>query len=102
MQVFGRYTDVHAGHVMMLIVLAAAKVGERTLRNGGVFVCSALLSASLFASGVSHAAPAKKSSRSAATSARAEGGNPRSYDEFGQRYHVLASSAGYRERGVAS
>jgi rare lipoprotein A len=91
---------------MMLIVLAAAKVTERTLRNGGAFVCSALLSASLFASGVSHAAPRKKSARSVTTSApmsaRAEGGNPRSYDEFGKRYHVLASSAGYHERGVAS
>jgi rare lipoprotein A len=87
---------------MMLIVLAAAKATDRTLRNGGVFVGSALLSAALFASGVSHAAPAKKSARAVTTSARAQGGNPPSYAEFGKRYHVLASSAGYRERGVAS
>ena len=88
--------------VMILFVLAAAKVRGTPLKKGGVLVCGALLSATLFASGVSHAAPAKKSARSATTSARAEGGNPRSYDEFGKRYHVLASSAGYRERGVAS
>ena len=67
--------------------------------GGGVFVCSALLSAAARERGVERR-PEK--SRSATTSARAEGGNPRSYDEFGKRYYVLASSAGYRERGVAS
>ena len=66
----------------------------------GVLVGGALLSWMLLAS-VSNAAP-KKSARSVTTSARAEGGNPRFYDEFGKRYHVLASSNGYRERGVAS
>jgi len=34
--------------------------------------------------------------------AEAAGGNPQSYDVFGKRYRVLASSAGYRERGTAS
>lgn len=29
-------------------------------------------------------------------------GNPRSYKVFGRRYHILKSSDGYRERGIAS
>ena len=33
---------------------------------------------------------------------RAHNGNPPFYDVFGKRYYVLASSAGYVERGVAS
>jgi len=33
---------------------------------------------------------------------RSASGNPPFYDEFGQRYFVLASADGYRERGVAS
>lgn len=34
--------------------------------------------------------------------ARSDRGNPPFYDVLGKRYHVLASSAGYVERGVAS
>src|SRR5690606_27721217 len=33
---------------------------------------------------------------------RSARGNPASYEVFGKRYHVLASAAGYKERGVAS
>src|SRR5690606_38972760 len=33
---------------------------------------------------------------------RSSRGNPASYEVFGQRYHVLASAEGYKERGVAS
>ena len=33
---------------------------------------------------------------------RSRYGNPASYVEFGQRYHVRASADGYRERGIAS
>lgn len=33
---------------------------------------------------------------------RSRRGNPPFYEVFGKRYHVLASSTGYRERGVAS
>ena len=33
---------------------------------------------------------------------RSDRGNPPFYDALGKRYYVLASSAGYRERGVAS
>jgi rare lipoprotein A len=33
---------------------------------------------------------------------RSKRGNPPSYEVFGQRYHVMASAEGYRERGVAS
>ncbi len=35
-------------------------------------------------------------------SARSARGNPAFYEVMGRRYHVLSSSAGYRERGVAS
>ena len=38
----------------------------------------------------------------ATDTARATRGNPPFYDEFGQRYYVLPTAAGYRERGVAS
>ncbi len=33
---------------------------------------------------------------------RSTRGNPASYEVFGQRYHVLASADGFRERGIAS
>lgn len=33
---------------------------------------------------------------------RSARGNPASYEVFGQRYHVMASADGYKERGVAS
>lgn len=33
---------------------------------------------------------------------RSTRGNPASYEVFGQRYHVMASAEGYKERGVAS
>jgi rare lipoprotein A len=36
------------------------------------------------------------------TEPRSRNGNPPFYDVFGKRYFVLSSSAGYRERGVAS
>ena len=35
-------------------------------------------------------------------SARSARGNPAFYEVMGRRYHVLSSSAGYRERGIAS
>ena len=87
--------------VMILFVLAAAKVRGTPLKKGGVLVCGALLSATLFASGVSHAAPAKIGPVGDHVGA-SRGRQSAVYDEFGKRYHVLASSAGYRERGVAS
>jgi rare lipoprotein A len=71
------------------------------MRARGALVCGALLSAMLLASGVANAAP-KKSPRPATAAARAEGGGPSFYEELGKRYHVLASSNGYRERGIAS
>jgi rare lipoprotein A len=33
---------------------------------------------------------------------RSQRGNPAFYEVFGERYHVLASADGYRERGIAS
>jgi rare lipoprotein A len=50
--------------------------------------------------GPSTAVPAENAN--AASSARADRGNPPFYDVLGKRYHVLSSSEGYRARGVAS
>ena len=33
---------------------------------------------------------------------RSKSGNPKSYVVFGKRYHVMSSSQGYKERGIAS
>ena len=69
-----------------------------------LFSWSALL-ASMLLAGYASAGPARETrARSVVTPARAEanGGNPPFYDVFGKRYHVLASSDGYRERGIAS
>jgi len=63
----------------------------------------ALLSALVLAACASSAAAAEPHA-SAVKPLRAEarGGNPPSYEVFGKRYQVRASSDGYRERGVAS
>ncbi len=89
---------------MMLIVLAAAKTtGQNAARMAERSSAARCCHRRCSRAACSHAAPAQKSARSATTSARAEqGGNPPFYDEFGKRYHVLASSDGYREHGVAS
>lgn len=36
------------------------------------------------------------------TTRRSKSGNPKSYVVFGKRYHVMSSSQGYKERGLAS
>jgi rare lipoprotein A len=67
------------------------------VRCAAAIACGTLLSLLLIAT--AHAerrAPAK------VRPAEAEGGNPQSYEVFGKRYRVRASSEGYRERGVAS
>jgi rare lipoprotein A len=43
-----------------------------------------------------------QSARDGADAQRGSRGNPPFYEVFGKRYYVLESSAGYRERGVAS
>lgn len=48
------------------------------------------------------AAPGAGAIESIATPRRSDRGNPPFYDVLGKRYHVLPSSAGYVERGVAS
>ncbi|HJR69880.1 MAG TPA: septal ring lytic transglycosylase RlpA family protein [Gammaproteobacteria bacterium] len=65
---------------------------------------AALLVSILLAACASNVQAQGASARSVAAPARAEanGGNPRFYDVFGKRYYVLASSEGYRERGIAS
>jgi rare lipoprotein A len=47
-------------------------------------------------------APATRSKPESATRRRSGRGNPTFYEVYGVRYHVLDSSDGYQERGVAS
>jgi len=63
-----------------------------------------LLSSTLLAGWTPDAQAARARAPAATPPQRAEaaGGNPPSYDVFGKRYRVLASSDGYRESGVAS
>ena len=64
---------------------------------------NALLSALVLAACASSAAAAEPHAPSVkAPRAEARGGNPPSYEVFGKRYQVRASSDGFRERGVAS
>ena len=71
---------------------------------------SALLLSSLLTACASNA-PSRPPQRAADSTAvpprpgeepRSERGNPPFYDVLGKRYHVLQTSAGYRQRGVAS
>lgn len=48
------------------------------------------------------AKPSRATVASVVDAPRAEHGNPPFYEVGGHRYYVLASSAGYRERGIAS
>jgi peptidoglycan lytic transglycosylase len=63
----------------------------------------ALLSALVLATCASNAAAAEPHTSSVKPPrAESRGGGTPSYEVFGKRYHVRASSDGYRERGVAS
>ena len=65
--------------------------------------CGMLLSSALLAGWAPDVQAARtRTDANKAQRAEAAGGNPPSYDVFGKRYRVLASSAGYRERGTAS
>jgi rare lipoprotein A len=48
------------------------------------------------------ASPPSPVARDRADTERSSRGNPPFYEVFGKRYYVLESSAGYRERGIAS
>jgi rare lipoprotein A len=62
-----------------------------------------LLFAGIVLAGCSSAPPvAPADTRSVVNPARSDRGNPPFYEVFGQRYYVLDSSDGYRERGIAS
>ncbi|HZF27879.1 MAG TPA: septal ring lytic transglycosylase RlpA family protein [Gammaproteobacteria bacterium] len=82
---------------------AVAPAGGASQRAGRVIACGVLLSSTLLA-GWTPDAQAARTRAPSTTPQRAEaaGGNPPSYDVFGKRYRVLASSNGYRESGVAS
>ena len=58
--------------------------------------------ASLILAGCAGNAPQPPAASSTAGAPRSDRGNPPFYEVFGKRYHVLDSSAGYSERGVAS
>ncbi|HEX5047129.1 MAG TPA: septal ring lytic transglycosylase RlpA family protein [Gammaproteobacteria bacterium] len=65
--------------------------------------CGVLLSSAFLAGWAPDAQPARTRTPAAKTQrADAKDGKPPSYDVLGKRYRVLASSAGYRERGIAS
>ena len=80
-------------------------IAQRSHSGGGRAHASGALLSSLLVAGCASNAPAPQARAPAAiTPARAEAnhGNPPFYDVFGERYFVLASSEGYRERGIAS
>ena len=72
-------------------------------RSGRILQCSVLLS-SIIVAGSAFGAEPQARGRAAKTVHAAEdaGGNPPSYEVFGKRYKVRASSDGYNERGIAS
>jgi peptidoglycan lytic transglycosylase len=87
-----------------LIPLAISRHSEPDRVSATIILgCGVLLSSMLFA-GWSSGAAAETQAHSTKAPARAEadGGNPKFYEVFGKRYHVRASSDGYRESGVAS
>jgi peptidoglycan lytic transglycosylase len=76
---------------------------RRSVRIGGVFISISLAACS--ANGPRSSSPPRASLPTvppAGEAPRSDRGNPPFYDVLGKRYHVLPSSAGYRQRGVAS
>jgi len=71
---------------------------------GRILQCGVLLSSIVVASWASGAEPQARGRAAKTPPQRAEdaGGNPQSYEVFGKRYKVRASSEGYHERGIAS
>ncbi len=61
-----------------------------------------LVLAALILAGCAGNSPQPAPSPTTAGGQRSDRGNPPFYEVFGERYHVLDSSAGYSERGVAS
>jgi rare lipoprotein A len=84
---------------------ASARWAVAPQRAGRALACGVLLSSTLVA-GWTPAAAQTARARTPATKtpprAEAAGGDPQSYEVFGKRYQVRASSDGYSERGVAS
>src|SRR5262245_44020143 len=70
----------------------------------GIFRCGVLLSSLVVATWAFGAEPQARGRAAKTAPQRAEdaGGNPQSYEVFGKRYKVRASSDGYHERGIAS
>jgi peptidoglycan lytic transglycosylase len=78
--------------------------GRRSRPFGIVVLC--VLVAACSANGPRTSSPASRASLPtvppSGEAQRSDRGNPPFYDVLGKRYHVLPSSAGYRQRGVAS
>jgi rare lipoprotein A len=76
----------------------------RAIQRAPIWVCAAIAAALLAgcaSNQVETTAPSRVA-RDGANAQRGSRGNPPFYEVFGKRYYVLESSAGYRERGVAS
>lgn len=89
--------SVRAGATLLSLALLAACAGNGPQRSGGY--------EPVVAAPPSH--PESRPGRGEAprvgrTEPRSERGNPPFYDVLGKRYHVLPTSAGYVQRGVAS
>ena len=69
---------------------------------GRILHCGVLLSSIVVAGWVSGAEPQARGRTATPHAAEEAGGNPPSYEVFGKRYKVRASSDGYHERGIAS
>jgi rare lipoprotein A len=80
--------------------------GSRARPDGRIAALGATLAAVAVVSGCStyrpETAQAPGQTRSVVAPERSARGNPPFYEVFGERYHVLETSDGYREHGIAS
>lgn len=83
---------------------AALRNRGTTPSSSSVRLCACVLAAALATGCASRGvdAPPPGAARDVIEPQRSSRGNPPFYEVFGQRYHVLQTSQGYRERGMAS
>lgn len=86
---------VRTGAALLSTALLAACAGNGPQRSGGAYEPASGAHVEPRAGGGDAPRPGR-------TEPRSERGNPPFYDVLGKRYHVLPTSAGYAQRGVAS